>query len=345
MSAIKLTIDDINVEVPAGVTVFWAAKKAGIEIPHLCYSEGLSPTSACRLCVVEVQGARNLSASCSLPAANNMVVRTATPRVMAARRMVIEFLLSDHPYDCMTCEKSGTCALEKYAYQLGIRKSSFEGEKHSYPVRDSNPFYERDYNKCILCGRCVTVCHEVQYCGAVDLTHRGFATKVAAFGDRSMQETHLRLLRQLRQRLPHRAPSPMKAGRFQGRDWEMKKVPTTCSYCGVGCTARPEREGRQGREGDLRQGRRHEQGLDLRQGQVRLRLHPQPRPADHPAHSGRTAAPQGRLGRGARQGGGGPQKSEGQYGPDAIGVLVLRQVHQRGELPLPENRPGRHRHE
>ncbi len=124
MSTINLTIDNMKVEVPAGATVFWAAKKAGIEIPHLCYSEGLSPTSACRLCVVEVQGARNLSASCSLPVTNNMVVSTNSPRVMAARRMVIEFLLSDHPSDCMTCEKSGTCALEKYAYELGVRKSA-----------------------------------------------------------------------------------------------------------------------------------------------------------------------------------------------------------------------------
>jgi formate dehydrogenase alpha subunit len=235
MSTVNLTIDDINVEVPAGATVFWAAKKAGIEIPHLCYSEGLPPTSACRLCVVEVQGARNLSASCSLPVANNMVVRTATPRVTAARRMVIEFLLSDHPSDCMTCEKSGTCALEKYAYQLGIRKTSFEGERHSYPVRNKNPFYERDYNKCILCGRCVTVCHEVQYCGAVDLTHRGFSTKVAAFNDRSMEDTTCVFCGNCVSVCPTGALTE-KAGRFAGRDWELNKVPTICSYCGVGCT-------------------------------------------------------------------------------------------------------------
>jgi len=235
MGTVNLTIDDINVEVQAGTTVFWAAKKAGIEIPHLCYSEGLNPTSACRLCVVEVQGARNLSASCSLPVSNNMVVETATPRVLAARRMVLEFLLSDHPADCMTCEKSGTCALEKYAYEFGIRKTRFEGEKHAYPVRDSNPFFERDYNKCILCGRCVTVCHEVQYCGAVDLTKRGFGTKVAAFSDKSMKETPCVFCGNCVSVCPTGALT-VKAGRFQGRDWEMKKVPTTCSYCGVGCT-------------------------------------------------------------------------------------------------------------
>ena len=189
MAEIQLTIDGREVKAEAGMTIFEAAKKAGIPIPHLCYREDLTPTTACRLCVVEVEGARTLVASCAYPVANKMVVRTNTKRVQDARRLVIEFLLSDHPYDCMTCEKSGSCKLEKYAYEFGIRKSRFEGEKHNYPVRSANPFFERDYNKCILCGRCVTVCHEVQYCEAVDQSKRGFDTKIAASFDRSMQET------------------------------------------------------------------------------------------------------------------------------------------------------------
>ena len=168
MSDILLTIDGREVTAESGITIFQAAKKAGIQIPHLCCREDLSPTAACRLCVVEVEGLRNLVASCAYPIANKMVVRTNTPRVHDARRLVIDFLLSDHPYDCMTCEKSGSCKLEKYAYELGIRQPRFQVRNTTTPCGPQTPFYERDYNKCILCGRCVTVCHEVQLCEAVD---------------------------------------------------------------------------------------------------------------------------------------------------------------------------------
>ena len=235
MDEIRLTIDGREIRAEEGTTLFKAAQKAGIHIPHLCYWEGLTPTTACRLCVVEVEGARTLVASCAYPVANRMVVRTNTQRVQDARKLVIEFLLSDHPYDCMTCEKSGTCLLEKYAYEFGIRQSRFQGETHHYPLRFSNPFFERDYNKCILCGRCVTVCHEVQYCEAVDYSKRGFGTKIAASFDHSLAETPCVFCGNCVSVCPVGALSP-KAGRFEGRDWELKKVPTICSYCGVGCT-------------------------------------------------------------------------------------------------------------
>jgi predicted molibdopterin-dependent oxidoreductase YjgC len=235
MREIQLKIDGQEIKAEEGMTIFEAARKTGIQIPHLCYREDLTPTTACRLCVVEVEGAKTLVASCAYPVADKMVVRTDTERVQDARRLVIEFLLSDHPYDCMTCEKSGSCKLEKYAYELGIRKPRFEGDKHNYPVRQVNPFFERDYNKCILCGRCVTVCHELQYCEAVDHSKRGFDTKIAASFDRSMQETPCVFCGNCVSVCPVGALSE-KAGRFQGRDWELKKVPTICSYCGVGCT-------------------------------------------------------------------------------------------------------------
>ena len=202
MAEIRLTIDGREVQAEGGMTIFEAARKAGISIPHLCYRQDLTPTTSCRLCVVEVEGARTLVASCALPVAPKMVVRTDTQRVRDARKLVVELLLSDHPYDCMTCEKSGSCKLEKYAYEFGIRKTRFQGEKHEYPLRAVNPFYERDYNKCILCGRCVTVCHEVQYCEAVDYSKRGFYDQ----GGRFLRSFHagnpLCLLRELRQRLP-----------------------------------------------------------------------------------------------------------------------------------------------
>ncbi len=235
MTKIQLTIDGQEIRAREGTTIFDAAKGAGIHIPHLCYRDDLTPTTACRLCVVEVEGARTLVASCALPVANKMVVQTQTKRVQEARKLVIELLLSDHPYDCMTCEKSGSCKLEKYAYEFGIRTPRFMGEKHDYPIRASNPFFERDYNKCILCGRCATVCHEVQYCEAVDYSKRGFTTKIAASFDHGMQETSCVFCGNCVSVCPVGALSP-KAGRFQGREWEFQRVPTTCSYCGVGCT-------------------------------------------------------------------------------------------------------------
>ena len=140
MAQIRLTIDGREVQAEEGTTIFEAARKAGIHIPHLCYREDLTPTTACRLCVVEVEGARTLVASCALPVAPKMVVRTDTKRVQDARKLVVELLLSDHPYDCMTCEKSGSCLLEKYAYEFGIRKTRFLGEKHDYPLRCLQPF-------------------------------------------------------------------------------------------------------------------------------------------------------------------------------------------------------------
>jgi formate dehydrogenase alpha subunit len=228
-------IDNREVKIEEGTTIFEAAKTAGISIPHLCYRKDLSPTTGCRLCVVEVEGARTLVASCAYPVANKMVVQTNTERVRKARKQVIELLLSDHPYDCMTCEKSGSCKLEKYAYQFGVRKPRFEGEKHDYPVRSANPFFERDYNKCILCGRCVTVVDEIQYCEAVDYSKRGFASKIAASFDRSMQETPCVFCGNCVSVCPVGALSE-KAGRFEGREWELQKTATTCSYCGVGCT-------------------------------------------------------------------------------------------------------------
>jgi predicted molibdopterin-dependent oxidoreductase YjgC len=235
MAEIQLTIDGREVRAEEGTTILEAARKAGIDIPHLCYREDLAPTTGCRLCVVEVEGARTLIASCAFPAANRMVVHTHTPRVQDARKLVVELLLSDHPYDCMTCEKSGTCLLEKYAYQFGIRQARFKGEQHDYSLRASNPFFERDYNKCILCGRCVTVCHEIQYCEAVDYSRRGFNTKIAASFDHSMQETPCVFCGNCVSACPVGALSP-KAGRFQGREWEFQRIATTCSYCGVGCT-------------------------------------------------------------------------------------------------------------
>jgi len=234
VNEVTLSINSQEVKIREGATILEAAKSIGIEIPHLCYREDLPPTSACRLCVVEVEGARNLVASCSYPAANNMVVRTNTERVTKARRLVLELLLSDHPYDCMTCERSGACDLEKYAYELGVPTTRFQGEQHAYPLDETHPFFVRDYNKCILCERCVTACNEVQFAEAINLAHRGFDTKVSAPFDRSLLDSTCISCGQCVAVCPTGALTE-KTRRFQGREWELKKVLTTCPFCGVGC--------------------------------------------------------------------------------------------------------------
>jgi len=148
LAKVLLTIDDRQVTAQEGMTVFQAAQAAGIEIPHLCYHEKLPPTGACRLCVVEVERARSLVASCAFPVSEGMVVRTNTERVIKARKLALELLISDHPLDCMVCEKTGNCKLQDYAYEFGIAESPFAGERHHYPIDTSNPFIVRDYNKC-----------------------------------------------------------------------------------------------------------------------------------------------------------------------------------------------------
>jgi len=234
MDKVTITIDGKQVSVEKGATVFQAAEAAGISIPHLCYQKDFRPSSACRICVVEVDGARTLVPSCSYPVSQGMVVRTDTPRVMKARKMVLELLLSDHPFACMTCEKSGSCKLENYAYQYGVRSSRFDGEQHHYPIDISNPFIGRDYNKCILCGRCVAACNEVQGWEAIDFIGRGFSTRVGTAYDRGLRDSPCVFCGQCVQSCPVGALTEKKALRM-GRVWEMGKVRTTCPYCGVGC--------------------------------------------------------------------------------------------------------------
>ncbi|MGD0232832.1 MAG: 2Fe-2S iron-sulfur cluster-binding protein, partial [Syntrophorhabdales bacterium] len=158
MGEVSLSIDNLEVAVPEGATVLEAAKRVGVHIPTLCHSRALFPASACRVCLVEVEGTRNLVSSCSYQVSAGMKVRTKSDRVLKARRLVVELLLSDHPLDCMTCEKSGDCKLQTLAYEMGVTKPRFEGERHYYPVDLDNPFIVRDYNKCVLCERCIRAC-------------------------------------------------------------------------------------------------------------------------------------------------------------------------------------------
>ena len=235
MSDVSLSIDGTRVSAPRGTTILEAAKAIiGVDIPHLCYEERLSPISACRLCLVEVEGMERLVAACSHPVAEGMRVKTNSERVREARRVVLELILSDHPLDCLTCEKSGSCRLENYAYDLEIPSSRFKGEKSHYAVDESNPFIERDPDKCILCGRCVAVCSEVQMCFALDFAERGFETRISTGLDRPLPKTSCTFCGSCIQVCPVGALTE-KERRFKGREWELEKVSTICPYCGCGC--------------------------------------------------------------------------------------------------------------
>jgi NADH-quinone oxidoreductase subunit G/NADP-reducing hydrogenase subunit HndD len=173
------------VEVEAGTTILKAAEKAGIHIPTLCYLEGINEIGACRVCVVEVEGARNLMASCVAPVADGMVVKTNSPRVRMARRLNVELLLSNHKMECPTCIRNLNCELQSLAQELGVRQIRFEGKKSEYPIDDSTPAIIREPDKCILCRRCVAVCEKVQGVKAIAPMGRGFDTVIApAFQDK-----------------------------------------------------------------------------------------------------------------------------------------------------------------
>lgn len=181
MATVTLTIDNQRVTVEAGTTILEAARTAGIEIPTLCYMKEINAIGACRVCVVEVQGARTLQAACVAPVAEGMVVSTSSPALRAARRITLELIVSNHPMECLTCVRNLNCELQKMAENLGIRQVRFEGKMTDYGVDDSTPSIVRDPAKCVLCRRCVAVCEKVQGVNAITAIERGFDTVVAPF--------------------------------------------------------------------------------------------------------------------------------------------------------------------
>ena len=191
----KITIDNRPVEIEKGATVLEAAKKAGIHIPTLCYMNldllGIENKPAgCRVCVVEIEGRRNLAPSCATDCTDGMVVKTNTPRVLNARKTVLELILSDHPKDCLICPKSGHCDLQDLAVRLGIREiHSVENAEMSTYRKDHSPSLIRDMDKCVMCRRCETVCNNVQTVGALNAVNRGFTSVVAPAFEQDLQDS------------------------------------------------------------------------------------------------------------------------------------------------------------
>lgn len=183
---ISLWINNCLVEVPEGTTILHAARKAGIRIPTLCHVESLEPIGACRVCVVEIEGNRNLVSACSMPASKGIKVFTNTRRVRQARRTVVELLLSEHNGECQICDRNEDCELQGLAAELGIREIAYEGEKTRKRIDVSTPALVRDNGKCIKCRRCVAVCNEMQQVGALWAQNRGFDTVIGPAFNRDL---------------------------------------------------------------------------------------------------------------------------------------------------------------
>ncbi len=217
-----------------GQSILDAARDNGVEIPTLCFLKQNAPTGACRVCLVEVAGARTLMASCSTPVTRGMEVQTDTERVHGARKLVVELLLASGHHDCLVCEANGNCRLQDLAYRYGIRELKFPRSEERYPVEDENPFIVRDFSRCILCGRCVQACNEVVVNRAISLGYRGARSKIVTGGDMPYHESECVMCGQCVQVCPVGALTEKKATGL-GRPWETEKIRTTCPYCGVGC--------------------------------------------------------------------------------------------------------------
>ncbi len=189
MALVTLTIDGKQVTVEEGTRIIEAAKEAGIEIPSLCYLKDINEIGSCRVCVVEVEKSKGLQAACVTDVAPGMVVHTNTPVVRAARRLSVEMILSDHPYECVTCPRNLNCELQSLAERLGIREVRFESDDEIKPIDMSTPAIVRDPNKCILCRRCVAVCEKIQTVNAIGPYGRGLSTEIGPAWGESMSES------------------------------------------------------------------------------------------------------------------------------------------------------------
>jgi len=178
MSTLTIEVNGRKVEAKKGETILQALRRNNIKVPTLCYMEGLLPSGACRMCVVDVEGAPNLVPSCSFPVADGMKIKSNSPSVMQARKTVIELLLSNHPDDCLYCVRGGNCELASLAQEHGVRQRRYRGARNKREKDISGPSIQRDPEKCILCGKCVRVCEEVQGVSAIDFTQRGSKSMV-----------------------------------------------------------------------------------------------------------------------------------------------------------------------
>lgn len=187
---INLTIDDQKLSVPKGTTILQAAKQAGIDIPTLCFLKEINEVGDCRMCIVEVEGRKGFATSCIQTVEEGMVVHTHTPNVLEARHVILDLIISNHAKDCLTCTRSGNCELQALAVKFNVLNVEFEGEMSKHRIDNLSPSIVRDFNKCILCRRCVAACKNVQEIGAIDCINRGFESCISTVGDHSLNDVN-----------------------------------------------------------------------------------------------------------------------------------------------------------
>ena len=187
---VNLKIDDKEVCVPEGTTILEAAKTVGIDIPTLCFLKDINEIGDCRMCIVEVEGRRGFATSCIQKVEEGMIVRTHSPEVIEARKVVLDLILSNHQRDCLVCTRNGNCELQNLAVKFNVTDVKFEGEKNKHIIDNISPSIVRDFNKCILCRRCVSVCKNVQKIGAIDCINRGFSSCISTVGDNSLNDVN-----------------------------------------------------------------------------------------------------------------------------------------------------------
>ena len=253
-----ISINGNELSYEPGETILDVARKNDIDIPTLCHLKGAMPTGACRMCVVEVEGARTLLASCATPAAPNMIVETETPKVVETRKMLLQLLLSSGNHNCAIsgsagsdwtafqlkvhkddgsdelCPVWGDCRLQDLAYRYQVSGEEFDSTEVTYPMETVNPFIVRDFSRCILCGRCVQACNDVQVNNAINFGYRGAPTKIVAAEDKPLKDSDCVFCGECVQACPVGALVE-KDARYTVRQWDTTKVLTTCTYCGVGC--------------------------------------------------------------------------------------------------------------
>ncbi|MDI6736434.1 MAG: molybdopterin-dependent oxidoreductase [bacterium] len=230
---ITLTIDNKKVVVEDGATILAACEMAGSKVPTLCHEKKLLSFGACRICLVEVEGTRTkFTPSCTTPATDGMVVKTMTEALIKARRTILELLLISHPLDCPVCDKAGECSLQDLVYEYGVSGNRFKGIKFTLPVDHISPLIERDLNRCILCGKCVRICDELQGVSEISFVNRGMRTKIGTDFDRPLD---CEFCGQCISVCPVGALTS-KLFKYKARLWELENIPTICPYCSNGCT-------------------------------------------------------------------------------------------------------------
>ena len=229
-----ITIDDRKTEASEGRTILEVARESGVYIPTLCYHPKVGATGVCRICVVEVEGARTLVPACTTKINDGMTVHTASPTVLQARRMIVELLLADGHHDCLACEECGSCELQEVAYRLGLKERTFGQKQEKLPFDPSHRMIVRNPTKCIHCFRCIHGCNEVVVNEVLGMGYRGTLSLVVADQDRPLGESSCVGCGECAQLCPTGAIVAKKSIGL-GRPGGLETVRTTCPYCGVGC--------------------------------------------------------------------------------------------------------------